>query len=214
MEEVKLYSTTRERRKYDDMADLYALIKTTEKLEKAFARDAIKPDEYETACLRLISQFKASESALRTDGTIKSADEFMKEYRMDCPRARERLLRCGVPATTLNQASAQSRTAEQALRVAECVQHFITAMDALKLEQRAVDEVQPLVSDLMTSLSRLPSAPCPVGKEKLQHWLVTLNSLRAAHEIDEDQARQLAFDLDNAYSEFHRSLGGNGADGG
>jgi hypothetical protein len=36
------------------------------------------------------------------------------------------------------------------MQVAETVQHFITAMDAVKLEQRAVDEIQPLISDLTT----------------------------------------------------------------
>lgn len=201
--EVKLYGSTRERRKYDDMADLYALIKTTEKLEKAFARDAITPEEYENACLRLISQFKASEAALLQDGTIRSTDDFMKEYKMDCPRARERLLRCLVPATTLHQSTAPEG-ADNALRVAECVQHFITAMDALKLEQRAVDEIQPLISDLITALGRVSIDP--PTRAKLGNWLGQLNAMRAADEISEDQARQLSFDLDAAYSDFHRSL--------
>lgn len=203
--EIKLYATTRERRKFDDLGDLYALIKTTEKLEKAYARDAITAEEYEKACLRLISQFKASESALRRDGTISGAEEFMRDYRMDCPRAQERLLRCGVPATVLHKSTA-SDGAETAVRVAECVQHFITAMDALKLEQRAVDEVQPLVADLMNSLTRVPNARLEATQEKLGNWLVILNKMRAADEIDEDQARQLLFDLDAAYSDFHRSL--------
>lgn len=38
----------------------------------------------------------------------------------------------------------------EAIKVAEAVQHFITAMDAVKLEQRANDELQPLISDVMT----------------------------------------------------------------
>lgn len=185
---------------------MYALITTTEKLEKGFARDAIAPEEYERACLRLISQFKASESALQRDGTIESADKFMREYRMDCPRARERLLRCGVPATVLSQSAGNADAGESAVRVAECVQHFITAMDALKLEQRAVDEVQPLLSDLMNSLTRVPNARVDTGHSKLSDWLVQLNAMRAAEEISEGQSRQLLHDLDAAYSEFHRSL--------
>ncbi|KAJ8611956.1 hypothetical protein CTAYLR_004396 [Chrysophaeum taylorii] len=218
MEPVKLYESPRERRKFDDLGDLYALIKTTEKLEKAYARDAIVPEDYERACLRLISQFKTSESALLRDGTITSTDEFMREYKMDCPRARERLLRIGVPATILHQSAGNADAADSAVRVAECVQHFITAMDALKLEQRAVDEVQPLVSDLVNSLSRVPNARVETGREKLADWLVhtfpesepvQLNAMRAAEEISDDQARQLLFDLDAAYSEFHRSLRSN-----
>lgn len=34
-------------------------------------------------------------------------------------------------------------------------QCFITAMDALKLEQRAVDEVQPLIYDLSDRLNKV-----------------------------------------------------------
>jgi hypothetical protein len=39
--------------------------------------------------------------------------------------------------------------------VAETVQFFITTMDALKLNQTAVDEIQPLVSDLVHSLNKV-----------------------------------------------------------
>lgn len=39
-------------------ADLYAIIKTTEKLERAFVRDAIDAGQYEEACGKLIGQFK------------------------------------------------------------------------------------------------------------------------------------------------------------
>lgn len=34
--------------------------------------------------------------------------------------------------------------------MAETVQHFITAMDGVRLEQRAVDELTPMLSDIMT----------------------------------------------------------------
>lgn len=125
---------------------------------------------------------------------------------MDCPRARDRLVRCGAPATVLHATDAGD--ASETVRVAECVQHFITAMDALKLDQRAVDEVQPLVADLAAGLGRVPHVPCAAGKAALAKWLVQLNAMRASAEIDDEQARQLSFDLDCAYSEFHRDLAG------
>mmetsp|Transcript_20106 Transcript_20106/g.45561 ORF Transcript_20106/g.45561 Transcript_20106/m.45561 type:complete len:134 (+) Transcript_20106:525-926(+) len=131
---------------------------------------------------------------------------------MECPRAVDRLLRTGVPATTLHQTQANEGAASnEAVRVAECVQHFITAMDALKLDQRAVDEVQPLLSDLMDSLTRVSGLPAnfdPV--DMLKRWLIKLNAMRAVDEIDEDQARQLSFELDTAYAGFHRFLKGAG----
>lgn len=44
------------------------------------------------------------------------------------------------------------------------------------------------------------------GIQKTREWLVTLNSMRAADELSEDQARQLLHDLDNSYSAFFRYL--------
>ena len=55
--------------------------------------------------------------------------------------------------------------------VAETVQHFITAMDAIKLEQRAVDELHPLISDLMNALTRVPNLPPDhSGVVRLSEW--------------------------------------------
>ena len=99
--EVPLYENTRERRRLSDMADFYAIIKATEHLEKAYARDAVDDKAYEAACLKLVSQFKSSEAALRTDGTIVDGAAFMDAWRMDCPRARERLLASGARSAGL-----------------------------------------------------------------------------------------------------------------
>lgn len=44
------------------------------------------------------------------------------------------------------------------------------------------------------------------GIAKSREWLVTLNSMRAADELSEDQARQLLHDLDTSYSGFFRYL--------
>ena len=200
MADAPLYTSTRERRRQTDLADFYALLKASEAVEKAYARGAVSAADYEKACSQLVAQFRASEAALTGDGTIASTEAFFAQWRVDCPRARDRLLRVGAPATHL-----QKGDAVDAARVAECVQHFITAMDALRLDQRAVDEVQPLVADLAAALSRV-AAPCPGGRAALEWWLVALNGMRAAEEIDDAQARQLAFDLDAAYAEFHRGL--------
>jgi ESCRT-I complex subunit VPS28 len=116
---------------------------------------------------------------------------FMHIYQMDCPRARERLLVMGVPEPIKSED--QSKVA---MTVAETVQHFITAMDAVKLEQRAVDELQPLLSDLMESLARLPETPTDFEpNKKVEKWLKTLNSMRAVEEISEEDSRQLYLDL-------------------
>ena len=113
--------------------------------------------------------------------------------------------RTGVPATVLHSAGTDSRA--EAVIVAETVQAFITAMDALRLGQKAVDEVQPLVSDLTSSLVRVPNLPPDFeGAVKMRLWLQKLNEMRAAEEIEEEETRQLLHDLDSSYSAFHKHL--------
>mmetsp|Transcript_17221 Transcript_17221/g.58473 ORF Transcript_17221/g.58473 Transcript_17221/m.58473 type:complete len:242 (-) Transcript_17221:47-772(-) len=207
-EEVKLHDSAQERRMYEDLADLFAIFKVTEHLEMAFARDAITDSAYQEACQRLIAQFRTTESALLGTGTIRSTDEFVRQFQVDCPRAYDRLLRTGVPATVLHPSNDDRG---DSVTVAETVQHFITAMDSVKLEQRAVDELHPLISDLMASLTRVAGLPQDFeGLAKMRHWLEVLNKMRAADEVDEDQARQLAFDLESSYTAFHRWLQARG----
>ena len=67
----------------------------------------------------------------------------MARYQMTCPRASARI-RDGAPATTMHRSG---ETMNETVTVAETVQFFITAMDALKLGQDAVDEIQPLIGN-------------------------------------------------------------------
>ena len=142
MADAPLYTSTRERRRQTDLADFYALLKASEAVEKAYARGAVSAADYETACSQLMAQFRASEAALTGDGTIASTEAFFAQWRVDCPRARDRLLRVGAPATHL-----QKGDAVDAARVAECVQHFITAMDTLQLKEREIDEARDFLSN-------------------------------------------------------------------
>jgi ESCRT-I complex subunit VPS28 len=213
-EEISLYESSREREMLDEQANLFAIIVATEHLERAYARDAISQQEYTTQCKKLISQFKLAERVLMRSGGGGSAataagggmstEAFMELYQLDCPRAAERLLRMGVPEPIKG---GMMDSASHAVTVAETVQHFITAMDAVKLEQRAVDELQPLLSDLMDVLTRVPDTPNDFEpNRKVQKWLQKLNSMRAVEEIGEDDSRQLYMDLDSAYTEFNRFL--------
>ncbi len=61
-------------------------------------RDAVRPAEYEAACLDLIAKFKTLRTALRDDG-VPDVEHFMATYSMDCASAAARLLRSGLPAT-------------------------------------------------------------------------------------------------------------------
>lgn len=124
-------------------ADLFAIIKATEKLEKAWVRDLISAKEYEPECSKLIGQFKTVKTNL--EGHVDDVEKFMKDYSMVCPAAKNRLITSGLPATVEHQAPKSQDEANSGKKVAETVQYFITAMDSLKLEMRAVDEVFPCV---------------------------------------------------------------------
>ncbi|CAD6229600.1 unnamed protein product [Miscanthus lutarioriparius] len=207
--EVKLWNDKRERELLESYADLYAIIKATEKLERAYVRDLVSAADYEAECLKLISQFNSLSSSLA--GTV-TVPRFVQAYRLDCPAALNRLLQSGVPATVeLRAASASSApaaTAASAAAIAHCVQTFITAMDAVKLNMLANDQVRPLLQDVATSMARLgPLLPPDFeGKVKVNEWLGKLHKMGAADELTETQARQLNFDLDSAYSAFLAAL--------
>jgi len=184
---------------------LFTIILATEHLERAYARDAITQKEYTKECNKLIAQFKMAEKAAL--GADTTTEDFMTLYQMDCPLATERLLKWGVPQQIKSHYDDKNAVA---VTVAETVQHFITTMDAVKLEQRAVDDLQPLLSDLMDALTRLPETPNDFEpNRRVQIWLQKLNNMRAVDEIDEDDARQLSHDLDSAYADFTRYLKSN-----
>jgi len=87
------------------------------------------------------------------------------------------------------------------------VQFFITCMDSLKLNMTAVDQIHPLLTDLLESLCKVSSlSPDWEGKTKIKNWLVQMNKMKASDELNEEQIRQMLFDLESAYNAFHKSL--------
>lgn len=102
--EIKLYDDSAERRKQEELADLYSIIKVTELLEAAYGRDAITSAQYSEACTKLITQYKSTESALIKAGYIINSEQFMQDYGIlaSCPRAYTRLIKEGVPATIMH----------------------------------------------------------------------------------------------------------------
>lgn len=87
--------------------------------------------------------------------------------------------------------------------VAETVQHFITAMDSLKLNLVAVDQICPILSDLISSMSKIETLPPEFPpKDKAKSWYQRLYQQAASYELSEDEVRQLLFDLESSYNEF------------
>lgn len=201
---VKLYASKRERERVDNSADLFAILKTTEKLERAYVRDAISAKDYEASCTKLLAQFRTLCTTLK--GEVPDVAQFAREHNMVCPAALNRLIQSGMPATIEHGKAGSGTTSgsgSSEVNVASTVQYFIGAMDALKLDMTAVDEVYPLLSDIMQSLHRVSKLPPEFsGKVKLKHWLSLLHSMPASKRLSPEEVRQLLFDLESSYNDF------------
>ncbi|XP_014090770.1 vacuolar protein sorting-associated protein 28 homolog [Bactrocera oleae] len=198
-EEVKLYRNAREREKYDNMADLYAIINTLQQLEKAYIRDCITPQEYTAACSKYLVQYKVAFKQVQCD-EYPSIDSFVKKFRLDCPAALERI-REDRPITIKDDKGNTSKC------IAEIVSLFITIMDKLRLKMNTMDALQPDVKDLADNMNRLSLIPKDFeAKQKVETWLSTLNDMQASDELSESQVRQFLFDLESAYADFTKLL--------
>jgi len=156
--EFKLWTDRKTREHYENLADLFAIIKTTDKLEKAWIRASSMPaKDYEDACSRLIAQFRTVKTALGWD--TQRVEAFMKEYKMVCSNARLRLIESGVPATVEYGQPTTQDDGQRAKASAEAVHYFITAMDGLKLDLKAVDEIYPQLNDIVSTLNRVSGLP-------------------------------------------------------
>lgn len=145
-----------------------------------------------------MNQFKAAQNLtqIKTPADVK---KFMADYRLDCKAALKRFEE-GIPG-------ASSAVDDSAKTIAETVQFFITAMDSLKLDLHAVDQIYPLLNDLYESLCKISSLPADwKGKVDIKKWLTEMSNMTASDELNADQVRQVMFDLDSSYSAFHKVL--------
>ncbi|KAF9266847.1 ESCRT-1 complex, Vps28 subunit [Marasmius fiardii PR-910] len=209
-EEVRLFTVKAEREKYETLATLFGILTSIHYLEAAYLRDAITAAEYTPACTRLLSQYNTIMKQKVIKDEVPSIEEFMKRYRMDSSAALERV-KVGVPATVEHPSGDSGLSgSETAKWVAETTESFITFMDGLKLNLRAKDQLHPLLQNVVTGYARFKGSNDSEARSRLVGWLITLNGMSASETITEEQSRQLSFDVEHAYSEFFRSLGGKG----
>lgn len=198
-EEVKLYRNAREREKHDNMAELYAVVSTLQHLEKAYMRDCVRAQEYTAACSRLLVQYRVAFKQVQAD-EFPNIEAFVAKYRLDCPAALERI-RENKPNLIKDDKGNTNKY------IAEIVSLFITLMDKLRLEFRAMDMIQPELRDLRDTMDRLIMLPEDFeGKIKVQEWVDKLSEMSASDELSESQVRQLLFDLETSYGAFNKFL--------
>ncbi|KAI9500388.1 Vacuolar protein-sorting-associated protein 28 [Coemansia spiralis] len=202
MDEIKLYNSTAEREVYENMAALYAIVMSLEHLERAFARDSVSANEYTAECNKLLLQYKSVSQMIRHD----DLKTFSSTYKLDCPAANRRL-EVGIPSTIEH---GNSGTGSNAKYLAKTVEGFITIMDALNLNMRSVDKLHPLLSDLLQRINAVAFLPADFRwKASFRDWLIKLNRMKASDELDDDQVRQLLFEVEQAYSDFKNTLESN-----
>jgi len=179
-------------------AELYSIMVATEHLESAFVRGAVDNENYERCVQQLLAQFKTLQNGVRSK--VPDIRAWVQEIGLHVPLAEERLLGAGVAATTLYGSGTATAGGGESLSVFKASEGFITLIDALKLGMTAVDDLLPLVRDLQASIVSVPNMPPLPGLERIAGWLVTLNGMRAADQLDEDQGRQMSLDVEQAYN--------------
>jgi ESCRT-I complex subunit VPS28 len=134
---------------------------------------------------------------------------------MECPRATERL-RIGLPAT-VEQASHGAHTPSNGTPgtapsggasgglILTATENFITFLDALKLNMVSKDALHPLLSEVIQSVNKVTDRDFD-NRGKIIQWLISLNQMRATEELSDDQARELTFDIEQAYQGFKATL--------
>ncbi|KAJ5648934.1 uncharacterized protein N7484_002657 [Penicillium longicatenatum] len=213
-EEVKLVSSSGERDLYESLAEIYSIIVTLDGLEKAYIKDVVTEAEYTETCTRLLKQYKSSLGDETVAREFVDLESFKRTWGLECPRATERL-RIGLPAT-VEQASHNAPTSGSGAAggsgggasgslILTATENFITFLDALKLNMVSKDALHPLLSEVIQSVNKVTDGEFE-NRGKIIQWLIALNQMRATEELSEDQARELAFDIEQAYQGFKATL--------
>ncbi|KAJ9605954.1 Vacuolar protein-sorting-associated protein 28 [Cladophialophora chaetospira] len=209
-EEVKLSSTPQERDLIDSLAEIYSIIRTLDGLEKAYIKDALPESEYADLCNKLLKQYR---SILQDDSVSREfsdLDTFCARWEVECPRAKERL-KVGLnsietltvqkqPTTGPGGGSSQQPNLSGAL-ILTATENFITFLDALRLSMVSKSALHPLLSDVIQSVNKVTDQDFE-HRGKIIQWLITLNQMKTSEELSEEQARDLAFDMEQAYNGF------------
>ncbi|MCJ1410802.1 Vacuolar protein-sorting-associated protein 28, partial [Ptychographa xylographoides] len=103
-------------------------------------------------------------------------------------------------ATAAAPNGSRSKAPSSALVLA-ATENFITFLDALKLSLLSKDQLHPLLSEVIQSLSRVVDGDF-VGRADIVKWLIRLNGMKANEELGEGEARELMFEMEGAYAGF------------
>jgi ESCRT-I complex subunit VPS28 len=67
------------------------------------------------------------------------------------------------------------------------------------------DTLHPILVETIQAVNKVTDQDFE-NKAKIVQWLITLNQMRAAQDLTDDQARELQFDMNLAYDGFKATL--------
>lgn len=100
---------------------------------------------------------------------------------------------------------AASESAAAAMLVVAATENFITLLDAIKIGMVEKDMLHPLLVEIIQAVNKVTDQDFE-SKGKIVQWLITLNQMRAAEKLSEEQAREFQFDMQQAYYGFKATL--------
>ena len=183
-----------------------------------------------------LEAFKAEWGVRLCNHFIKTALSFAKNlissFQLEVPKATERL-RIGLPATVETTPAVPARYSSQrsqgsntpagagggsigggvgggggnpgATHIVTASENFITLFDAVKMNMLSKDTLHPILVETIQAVNKVTDRDFD-SKGKIVQWLITLNQMRAAEELNPEQARDLHFDLQAAYVGFKTTL--------
>jgi ESCRT-I complex subunit VPS28 len=101
---------------------------------------------------------------------------------------------------------AQGSEAANASLLFTATENFITLLDAIKIGMVEKDMLHPLLVDIIQAVNKVTDVEFE-NKGKIVQWLITLNQMRAAEKLSDEQAREFQFDMQQAYYGFKATLG-------
>ena len=99
----------------------------------------------------------------------------------------------------------QANESASATQVVTATENFITLLDAIKIGLLEKDTLHPLLVEIIQSVNKVTDQEFE-NKGKIVQWLITLNQMKVAEKLTEDQAREFQFDMQQAYYGFKATL--------
>lgn len=217
------HTTSQERETTETLAEIYSVILALDHVEKAFLKDSITSTQYTNSVNKLLAQYKTYLSDEKVKKEFGTLEEFKKRYSIVASNAITRIER-GIPVTVehaiIGGSGDDGRDAGTATPtgdggrtsgfyngkdVAQATGNFITVMDALKLNYKAKDQLHPLMAELLVSINKVTQKDFEY-RQKLVDWIVKINKMQVSETLDDEEIRELLFDLEMAYKSFYTLL--------